>query len=146
VAGGPFGDGCLKPQPHAMPRKIGPAIDGDNPEWTEADFARAKTGEDNPAHIRATFPNTVRIHLIGVMVARDQILNLTFSDGATARWSAETLIARDTVLTRPLTDSAYFARAFIEAGALAWPNGLELSPMALHRRLDEAGALMRKAA
>jgi Protein of unknown function (DUF2442) len=86
------------------------------------------------------------IELVHIKVAGDQLLDLAFSDGATARWSAETLIARDTVLTRPLTDPAYFARAFIEAGALAWPNGLELSPMALHRRLDEAGALMRKAA
>jgi hypothetical protein len=86
------------------------------------------------------------IELVHIKVAGDQLLDVAFSDGATARWSAETMIARDTVLTRPLTDPAYFARAFIEAGALAWPNGLELSPMALHRRLDEAGALIRKAA
>ena len=33
-------------------------FDSDNPEWTEADFARAKTGEDIPAHIRAAFPKT----------------------------------------------------------------------------------------
>jgi Protein of unknown function (DUF2442) len=118
----------------------------DNPEWTEADFARAKTGEYIPAHIRAAFPKTATIHLIDIKVAGDQLLDLTFFDGATARWSAEALIARDTLLTRPLADPAYFSRAFVEAGALAWPNGLELSPMALHRRLDEAGALMRKAA
>ena len=36
--------------------------------------------------------------------------------------------------------------AFIEAGALAWPNGLELSADGLHRRLAEAGTLVRKAA
>jgi hypothetical protein len=41
-----------------MPRKIETAIDSDNPEWTEADFARAKTGEDIPAHIRSAFPKT----------------------------------------------------------------------------------------
>lgn len=71
---------------------------------------------------------------------------LTFSDGSTAHWSAADLIARDTVMTRPLVDPAYFARAFIEGGALAWPNGLELSAPSLHRRLDEAGALLRSAA
>lgn len=41
-----------------MPRKIEAAIDSDNPEWTEQDFARAKTGDDIPAHIRAAFPKT----------------------------------------------------------------------------------------
>ncbi len=71
---------------------------------------------------------------------------LTFSDGTNARWSAADLIARDTVMTRPLADPAYFARAFIESGALAWPNGFELSATSLHRRLDEAGALVRSAA
>ena len=55
-------------------------------------------------------------------------LELTFSDGSHARWSAADLIARDTPLTQPLADPAYFARAFIEAGALGWPNGLELAP------------------
>ncbi len=32
--------------------------DDDNPEWTAADFARAKRGEDIPAHIRAAFPKS----------------------------------------------------------------------------------------
>ncbi len=86
------------------------------------------------------------IELVQIAIAGDRNLELTFSDGAVARWSADALIARDTVLTRPLADMTYFVRAFIEAGALAWPNGLELSPMALHRQLDEAGHLMRKAA
>lgn len=30
-------------------------FDDDNPEWTEEDFARAKRGEEIPAHIRAAF-------------------------------------------------------------------------------------------
>jgi Protein of unknown function (DUF2442) len=86
------------------------------------------------------------IELIQIKLAGAQTLDLWFSDGSTAHWSAATMLARDTVLTRPLTDPAYFARAFIEAGALAWPNGLELSPMALHQKLSESGALIRQAA
>ena len=31
-------------------------LDEDNPEWTAADFARAKAGDDVPAHSRAAFP------------------------------------------------------------------------------------------
>lgn len=86
------------------------------------------------------------IKLVRLEPAGSTALLLHFSDGATARWSAAELIARDTVLTRPLADPAYFARAFIEAGALAWPNGLELSAESLHHRLDAAGALIRAAA
>lgn len=68
-------------------------------------------------------------------------LELTFSDGSRGLWSASEIIARDTVLTRPLADPAYFARAFIEAGALAWPNGLELAPWTLQAELRETGLL-----
>jgi len=86
------------------------------------------------------------IKLVSISPAGEAALDLVFSDGSSAHWSANELIARDTVLTRPLADAPYFARAFIEAGALAWPNGLELSAHGLHRRLDEAGALRREAA
>jgi hypothetical protein len=73
-------------------------------------------------------------------------LDLTFSDGSCARWSAVYLIERDTALTKPLTDPAYFARAFIESGALAWPNGLELSPIAIYTTLKQNSALRSRAA
>ena len=86
------------------------------------------------------------IRLISIAAADAATLELSFSDGSGGRWSAAELIARDTVLTRPLADQNYFARAFIEAGALAWPNGLELSAPSLHRRLAEAGQLRRQAA
>jgi hypothetical protein len=83
------------------------------------------------------------IELAGLTVTGPAALTLTFSDGTRAVWSADELIARDTVMTRPLANPAFFARAFLEAGALAWPNGLELSPASLHRRLEAAGALVR---
>ncbi len=41
-----------------MPRKPPVIFDDDNPEWTEADFAAAKTGDALPNHIRAAFPKT----------------------------------------------------------------------------------------
>jgi hypothetical protein len=86
------------------------------------------------------------IELTGVRATGDRSLALTFSDGSTGEWSAEAILARDNVLTRPLNDPAYFARAFVEAGALAWPNGLEFSGHALHAKLAEAGRLVRQAA
>lgn len=86
------------------------------------------------------------IKLVSIRRTGATALDLAFNDGSSGRWSAAPLIARDTELTRPLADPAYFARGFIEAGALAWPNGLELSARSLHRRLDEAGELKRAAA
>ena len=86
------------------------------------------------------------IKLVAIAPAGELTLELTFSDGSSARWSAADLVARETVLTAPLTERDYFQRAFIEAGALAWPNGLELSAASLHRRLGEAGLLTRRAA
>ncbi len=86
------------------------------------------------------------IKLVSIRPSDSDEIDLVFSDGATGRWSAAALIGRDTGLTRPLADPAYFRRAFIEAGALCWPNGLELSARSLHRRLDEAGKLVRDAA
>ncbi|MES2119579.1 MAG: DUF2442 domain-containing protein [Pseudomonadota bacterium] len=86
------------------------------------------------------------IKLIAISVLGDARLALTFSDGSSGVWSAADIIARDTELTRALSDASYFARVFIEGGALAWPNGLELSGHSLHQKLDAAGQLHRQAA
>jgi hypothetical protein len=86
------------------------------------------------------------IELVRIEIVEGRTLELTFSDGTKGRWRADSVIERDTVLTQPLKDPAYFARAFIEAGALAWPNGLEFSAHSLHKKLDSAGGLVRRAA
>jgi hypothetical protein len=86
------------------------------------------------------------IKLVHLAISGDDTLDLVFSDGSAAHWSAADLITRDTVMTRPLADHAYFARAFIEGGALAWPNGFELSADALHQRLAAKDLLIHDAA
>jgi hypothetical protein len=40
-----------------------------------------------------------------------------------------------------VSDPQFFSRYFIELGALAWPNGFDLSAESLHRRLQESGGL-----
>jgi len=86
------------------------------------------------------------IKLVRLTVTGSDTLDVVFSDGAAAHWSGASLIARDTVMTRPLADPRYFARAFIEGGQLAWPNGFELSADALHQTLHGRGELLRHAA
>jgi len=87
------------------------------------------------------------ISLTQIAVSGPSSLLLTFSDNSSGEWLADEVLAHDTVLTRPLANPEYFARAFIEGGdGLAWPNGLELSARALHRTLREQGKLVRQAA
>lgn len=57
---------------------------------------------------------------------------LHFSDGKEGVFDGHALLKRDGPLLEPLRDETYFKRVFIDAGALCWPNGLELSPVRLH--------------
>ncbi len=57
---------------------------------------------------------------------------LSFSDGVEGVFDGHALLQRSGPLLEPLRDEAYFRRLFIDAGALCWPNGLELSPARLH--------------
>lgn len=55
-------------------------------------------------------------------------LELTFSDGKRGIFDAAPMLQREGSLLEPLRDEEYFSRVFLDAGALCWPNGLELSP------------------
>ena len=55
-------------------------------------------------------------------------LVLTFSNGARGRFDGGAyLSAHQGPLLEPLHRADYFRRGFIEAGAVCWPNRLELS-------------------
>jgi len=56
---------------------------------------------------------------------------LTFSNGQEGVFDGHSLLQRNGPLLEPLRNEAYFRRLFIDAGALCWPNGLELSPARL---------------
>lgn len=56
-------------------------------------------------------------------------LELSFSDGSQGVLDgAEYLASRNGPMLEPLRNAVYFARCFVEVGALCWPNGFELSP------------------
>jgi Protein of unknown function (DUF2442) len=60
-------------------------------------------------------------------------LELDFSDHTQGVFDAGAYLAtRSGPLLDKLRDPAYFSRFFIDAGALCWPNGLELSPAKVH--------------
>jgi hypothetical protein len=66
----------------------------------------------------------------------ERLIELRFSDGLGGTWDATALLKRTGPLLEPLQDPIYFARFFIDAGALCWPNGLELSPDRLHEQVE----------
>lgn len=68
-------------------------------------------------------------------------IRLEFSTGEAGTIDLAELVARDGSMVVPLKDPDYFRRFFLELGALSWPNGLDLSPAALHRELRELGLL-----
>lgn len=70
-------------------------------------------------------------------------LALRFSDGAVGVFDFAPFVDANTPMTAPLRDPAFFARHYIELGALAWPNGLDFSAGSLYRRLEDAGELVR---
>jgi hypothetical protein len=81
------------------------------------------------------------IKLTAIEAKEGYQLLLRFSDGAFGIFDFAPFIAADTPMTAPLRDPAFFARHYIEFGALAWPNGLDFSAGSLYRRLQDAGKL-----
>lgn len=77
------------------------------------------------------------IKIIQIQHIQDKVLRLHFSDNAYGDYDLQPLIARQTELVKPLNDEAYFKKYYLELGALCWPNGLELSPGSIHRKLAE---------
>jgi len=73
-------------------------------------------------------------------------LRIGFSDGSVGVHDFSATVARDGEMVQPLKDPAFFARVFVELGALAWPNGFDLDPIALHDRMAKAGELTQVAA
>jgi hypothetical protein len=73
-------------------------------------------------------------------------LRVAFSDGSAGEHDFSSTAARNGEMVKPLKDPAFFARVFVELGALTWPNGFDLDPIALHDRMAEAGELTREAA
>jgi len=57
-------------------------------------------------------------------------IELTFSDGLQRTVDFERWL--EGPVFESLKDPAYFARFFLEGGAVAWPNGADVAPETLH--------------
>lgn len=72
------------------------------------------------------------IKLIEARYLGNQQVSFTFSDGREGTFDGAALLQTTGSLLEPLRDESYFTKFFIDAGALCWPNGLQLSPARLY--------------
>ncbi len=83
------------------------------------------------------------IKIIRAEYRQDKTIRVHFSDGMTGDYDLSTLIARDTVMVRPLNESEFFQNFFLELGALCWKNGFELSAGGIYEKLNSMGQLRK---
>lgn len=82
------------------------------------------------------------IDVLAVAAVGGHRLHLLLSDGTSGIWDGSELVAHSGSLLVPLRSEVYFARAFLDAGAVCWPNGLELSAATLQDQLRNQGTLV----
>jgi hypothetical protein len=70
-------------------------------------------------------------------------LEIEFSDGTVGVRDFSFVTKKTGSMAQPLKDPAYFARVFIDDGALTWPNGYDWDPIALHEDMKAEGLLRR---
>ena len=83
------------------------------------------------------------IDVIGIRRLGGYRLEIEFSDGTVGVRDFSFVTQKTGPMAEPLKDPAYFARVFIEDGALTWPNGYDWDPIALHDEMEAAGLLRR---
>ena len=62
-------------------------------------------------------------------------LILKYTDGFIGEVDLSNLFSKPKNLAAEITKGQLFSRCFVESGALAWPNGLELCPDALRMKM-----------
>ena len=76
----------------------------------------------------------MRPRIIGVRVTRPFQLSLDFTDGSSGVVDLRSWIAGRSGVFAPLQNEAFFAQVAVdaEAGAIVWPNGVDLDPDMLY--------------
>ncbi len=72
-------------------------------------------------------------------------LRVAFNEGSEGVRDFAGLVKEPGPMVEPLRNQAYFARVFLEFGALTWPNGFDIAPEWLRREMEAAGELTRVA-
>ena len=86
------------------------------------------------------------IHVTDVKPVGPFKLFIRFSDDTEGERDFAEFVQQDGVMLEPLKDAGYFAKVFLEYGALTWPNGFDWDPIALHDEMRDMGLLRTSAA
>jgi hypothetical protein len=79
------------------------------------------------------FKEPTVIKVLNARLVAHSVLEIDFSDHTQGVFDAGAYMAsRSGPLLEKLRDPVYFQRFFIDAGALCWPNGLEISTAKVH--------------
>lgn len=67
-------------------------------------------------------------------------LAVTFNDGSSGIVDVSALAnGQNAGVFGALRDPAFFAQAYLDCGAVVWPNGADLAPDAMHKEIQRAG-------
>ena len=83
------------------------------------------------------------IDVVAVRPLGGHKLEIEFSDGTVGVRDFVSITRKTGPMALPLKDPAFFARVFIDDGALTWPNGYDWDPTALHDEMKTEGLLRR---
>jgi hypothetical protein len=67
-------------------------------------------------------------------------LAVTFNDGLTGIVDVSVLVqGRDAGVFEALREPAFFAKAYLDCGAVTWPNGADIAPDAMYKEIRRSG-------
>lgn len=67
-------------------------------------------------------------------------LTVTFNDGSTGIVDVSVLVhGADAGVFEALRDYDFFERAYLDCGAVTWPNGADLAPDTMHKEIRRCG-------
>jgi hypothetical protein len=67
-------------------------------------------------------------------------LAVTFNDGNSGIVDVSALVlGQDAGVFQALRDVSFFAQAYLDCGAVTWPNGADLAPDAMYKEIRRSG-------
>lgn len=68
----------------------------------------------------------------------EYVYHILFDDGLQGEIDFSVYLSREAIF-EPLKDRAFFSRATVEGGAIAWPNGADIAPETIYEKLLHGG-------